>query len=550
MSDRQNAPHDPAWYKDRWKELMDLLPASEPEEVLDQVRELQVSVLDEEAEALDEMGLTDADEAKTVLQRIFQRLQKLRRENQALQHLQDAVGADSPDEVATAIDELRNRVEALEEQQEILAEAGYDRPEHVLHALASMEQQLDELYGEKQATERSAPESEFVDGDTFDQLQALMAREEKLQRELGVSSPNAVVEMVEGLSDQLEDVYQDRDAAASNSIFAPVVEDQPAGPNAADTNKLEAELGVSDPDAILTMLNDLKAQLDELYADRRRLAEHNLNGADDAIRMLESMQHQLEALYEGQAAMSEHGINGVDHALSMIESMEAQLSALYDERHELTQQKEGAAPDTLTLRIRNLEDKLADLCQEKEALREKRDRLQAQFEELEAELGTDDPAEISELIGSLQAQLEDVYQDREEHARRQALPDDEPLLDDDTLAELADLDAQALNALPVGAFCVDDRGTVQRANTNALQWPDLAAEAPTALVGTNFFEDVAPAANNSLFRGRFEEGIKADSMDERFRYTYVSEQAPPANLMVHLYSTPTESAHWILFRIL
>lgn len=523
---------------------MDLLPASEPEEVVDQVRELQVSVLDEEAEALEAMGLTDADEAKTVLQRIFQRLQRLRRENQALQHLQEAVGADSPDEVATAIDDLRDRVETLEQQQQVLADAGYDRPEHVLNALASMEQQLDELYGEKQATERSAPESEFVEGDTFDQLQALMAREEQLQRQLGVSSPSAVVEMVEGLSDQLEDVYQDRDAASTNSIFAPVAE-----ASSTATNRFEAELGVSDPDDVLTMMSDLKAQLDELYADRRRLAEHNLNGADDAILMLESMQRQLEALYEGQAAMSEHGIDGVDHALSMIESMEAQLSELYDERHELTQQ-DGADPDTLTLRIQNLEDKLSDLRQEKEALREARDRLKARFNELEAELGTDDPAEISELIGSLEAQLKDVYQDREEHARRQALPDDDALLDDDTLAELGDLDAEALDALPVGAFCVDDQGAVQRANTEVLQWPDLEADAPADLIGANFFEDVAPAASNSLFRGRFEEGVDAGRMDERFLYTYVSEQAPPANLMVHLHSTPTESAHWILFRIL
>lgn len=542
MSNRQDTSRDPAWYQDRWEELTDLFPGSDPEEVVDQVRELKISVLDEEAEALDEMGLTDAEEAKAVLQRIFERLQKLRRQNQALEHLQEAVGASSPDEVAASIDELRERVQTLEEQQQVLADAGYDRPEHVLNALASMEEQLDELYGEKQATEQSAPETGIEDGDTFDQLQALMAREEKLQRELGVSSPDAVVEMVEGLSDQLEDVYQDRDDAATNSIFAPSAED-------ASTTQLNEELGVSDPDDVLTMVNDLKGQLDELYADRRRLAEHNLNGADDAIRMLESMQRQLESLYERQAQMSEHGIDGVDHALSMIENMEAQLSALYDERHKFAQQGLNGSEE-FTNRIETLEEKLDTLREEKEMLRQKRDQLRSQFSKLEKEVGTDDPSAISDLIGSLEAQLNDVYEDRAEDAQHHSVPPNEPLLPEDTRAQLDDLDEDALNGLPVGAFCVDDRGTVQRANANVLRWPDVEADDPAAVIGSSFFDDVAPAANNSLFRGRLETAVEEGAIDEYFLYTYVSAQAAPTNLAVHLYSSPAASTYWILFRVL
>ena len=522
---------------------MDLFPGSDPEEVVDQVRELQISVLDEEAEALDEMGLTDAEEAKTVLQRIFQRLQKLRRQNQALEHLQEAVGASSPDEVAAAIDELRERVQTLEAQQQVLADAGYDRPEHVLDALASMEEQLDELYGEKQATERSTPDTEVEDGDTFDQLQALMAREEKLQRELGVSSPTAVVEMVEGLTDQLEDVYQDRDDAAANSIFAPSTEES------STTTRLNEELGVSDPDDVLTMVNDLKDQLDELYADRRRLAEHNLNGADDAIQMLESMQRQLESLYERQAQMSEHGVNGVDHALSMIENMEAQLSDLYDERLQFAEQGVNGS-DEFATRIETLEKKLDSLREEKEALRQKRDQLQSQFSELEEEIGTDDPSAISDLIGSLEAQLNDLYEDREETVQRHSVPPNEPLLPKDTLGQLDELDEDALNGLPVGAFCVDDQGTIQRANVNVLRWPDVEADDPAAVVGSRFFDDVAPAANNSLFRGRLETAVEDEAIDEYFLYTYVSDRSAPTNLAVHLYSTPDASTYWILFRVL
>lgn len=542
MTDHDGDPRDLAWYQNRWEELMDLLPTSAPEEVVDQVREFQVSMLDEEAEALDEMGLTDAEEAKTVLRRIFKRLQKLRRENQTLQHLQDAVDADSPDEVAALIDELRTRIETLEEQQDAFTEAGFDRPQHALRALTSMEQQLDELYGEKQATERSIPDTDVEgEGDTFEQLQALMAREEKLQRELGVSSPEEVVEMVEGLADQLDDLYQDRGAKRAEDSFASSLE------HSASMDALEEELGLSDPDAILTMVTDLEDQLDELYADRRRLAEHNLNGVDDAIRMLESMRRQLEALYEGREQMSAHGINGVDHALSMIENMEAQLSTLYDEREHFGRQ-DASDPDERASRIETLEEKLATLREEKEALREQRNRLQAQLDELESEIGLEDPVAISNLVDSLENQLNDLYEERERDPQRRT-SDDDPLLPEDTLAQIDTLDDDALDALPVGVFGVNDQGTVQRANEQALQWPDVEVNTPKALAGANFFEDVAPAANNALFRGRFEDGVE-ESVDERFFYTYVSENAAPANLTVHLYSRPTESVNWIVFRLL
>lgn len=522
---------------------MDLLPRSEPEEVVDHVRELQISVLDEEAEVLEDMGLTDAEEAKTVLQRTFERLQKLRRENQALERLQDAAGADSPDEIAATIDALRDRVETLEDQQEVLTEAGFDRPEHVLEAITSMEQQLDELYDEKGATERSAADADLENrGDTFEQLKALMAREEKLQRELGVSSPDAVVEMVEGLTDQLEDVYQDRDAESStNSIFAPAPEQSKIA------NRLEEEFGVSTLDALLTMVNDLEEQLDTLYSDRQQLAEYNLSGADDAIQMLSSMQHQLESFYESKEQMSEHGVSGIDHALSMIESMEAQLSNLYDERHRLAEQ--GVEnPNEAASRIQELEEKLTALKEEKTTLREKRDRLQAQFDELEEEFGTDDPAAISDLVDSMEAQLEEAYEDRETLAA--PLPDNDPLLPDTPVTQLDDLDDDALDALPAGIIGVDDDGIIRQANANARRWPDVEVETSAALVGTDFFDDVAPAANNAHFRGRFEDGVAAGEMNERFFYTYVCRQGPSTNLVVRLYRHPDHSVNWIVFRVL
>ena len=445
---------------------MDLLPASSPDEVIDRVRAFYTQELQRHDDALEDRGL-DPDEARAGLNALFDRLRSLRRETQVLQTLQDRLDVDAPDQLVDAVESLRERAGAAEKHRSVLREAGFDRPEVAVRAIESMQQQLDELYTEKTATERTDAQGTLrSDGDTFDQLQALLAREEKLQRELGVSNPDEVVEMVEGLTDQLEELYVDRDAeTSSDSIFTPGA--------AATEETLEAELGVSDPATVAVMMEDLTDQLDVLYEERERFAEMDLEGADDAVAMLKNMQRQLETLYESQEALSAHGVDNIDHARSVIDNMEAQLSELYEARaDDADPQGAGSAAD------------------------------------------------------------------------------EGPLLSADTRRRLPDMDPEALEALPVGLFRVDDRGVVQWAGEQALRWPDLTAETPEALVGADFFEDVAPAAASALFRGRFLEGVEAGQMDETFVYTYVGAQSSATNLRVQLYSPSDQSDHWIVFQIL
>ena len=475
------------------------------------------------------------------------------------EELMDLLGAGTPAEAVESVSSLREQAARFEEQKATLNEAGFENPKRALQAIESMEQQLDELYNEKEVTERTGSEADLrEDADTFDQLQALLAREEKLQRELGVSNPDAVVEMVEGLTDQLEDLYLDRDADEStNSIFAPsdATAEEDASTNgstdaASDVLDLfEQELGVSDPEAVVTMLDDLTGQLEDLYTERERLAELNLNGADDAIAMVKSMQQQLETLYERQEQMSKHGIDGVDHALSMIENMEAQLNELYEER-QASATNSTPDRDASSARLDELEQKLSSLTEEKERLQDARDQLQAQFDDLEEQLGTDDPEAISTLVNSMERQLEDVYKDRE---HPMAVPDapseDESLLDDETLARLDALDASALDDLAVGVFGLDDEGHIVQANEQALTWPDVTADTPNVLQQSDFFNAVAPGTNNTLFRGRLDDGLDAP-LDEQFFYTYVGKQAPLTNMLVRLYRAPDQSTRWIVFRVL
>lgn len=570
---RDDASRSTQWYRDRWEELREMLSAPlgeasedvtdlRDEDVVARVRELQLSALSDEADAVLDADGNGASEARRVLQRVHHKLQHLRRENRALNRIRDLLGASTADEAVASvralheqIDALRDRVETLEAQRTAFDEVGIRDADHALSMIRSMEAQLHELYGEKEATERTDSASGRLaqEGDTFQQLQALLAREEKLRRELGVSSSEQVIEMVNGLAEQLEDVYADRSSSVDDEARTFVQLDRLLERE----QTLREELGVSDPAHVVAMVRGLADQLDELYAARQQLARINLRDADGIVDMVSSMQEQLELLYENQERMSEHGIHDVDHALAMIESMEQQLNALYANGSDGLACAGDTAPsdidpDTLDA----LRDQLDTLREEKAALKQTRETLRTEnasyastFDTLEQRFGTTDPEHLAALVASMEKQLNDVYRNREAASARpapsEAPPEIDAFVDTATLSRLDDLSDDQLDALPFGAVQVDDNGVVMRANAGTLALPDVDADAPAALLDSNFFFDLAPGANNTLFRGRFRDGLDG-TLDARFPYTFISRGAPPANFAVHLYRTE-EGSNWILF---
>jgi PAS domain-containing protein len=208
-----------------------------------------------------------------------------------------------------SVSEPQAVVSRMQTLQTALSNSNFSRFEDVLQAMKSMEAQLDDLYTEKASTAQVTAGDDEHNQDTYEQLQSLVAREDKLRRALGVSSADAVVEMVEGLTDQLDVLYAERDAEASpppNSFL---------GDSNSQSERAQIDPEISDPDAVLAMVRSLSEQLDALYADREQLAEH--------------------------------GINDLDHALSLIDSMEEQLVDLYAERRRHTVDDPLLPPDTL-----------------------------------------------------------------------------------------------------------------------------------------------------------------------------------------------------------
>lgn len=511
-----------------WSELCDILGVDAPAEVVSRVQELQLDAMQDTAEVA-ATGL-GTEEAERILSRISDRLDVLREHA----HQRD------------------QRLNALREQQRQLEEAGIQGVSEALSMIESMEEQLKELYLEKETTTRADEQEEaFASEDTFQQLQRLMAREEKLQRELGVVSSEEVIEMVRGLASQLDELYQERDASVPALSAS-------AGDGSEAMNqrekKLERELGVSDPSDVINMVNGLVEQLEELYEAREKLSQVNLDDAESVIGMISSMEQQLETLYSDQERMSDKGIANIDQAISMIESMEEQLSMLYEERQSIDDMGNGVQDDNAEQRLQEMEQKLETLSAEKEALQKQRETLEhgGATATLERELGLSDPAHVVQLVQSMEEQLQDLYAEREspdnEATESVVLDDESHMISPQALDELPHRSPAELNEMDLGVIRIDDEGRVRFANDRSARLlPGVAGSTGADMHDRNFFFSLAPGANNSLFRGRFKQGVESNDLDEQFAYTFIHPTEPRANLSIYLYRSGRDD-NWILMQ--
>jgi photoactive yellow protein len=91
---------------------------------------------------------------------------------------------------------------------------------------------------------------------------------------------------------------------------------------------------------------------------------------------------------------------------------------------------------------------------------------------------------------------------------------------DDILSALA---PDELDALPFGVIKVDQKGTILIYNAAEAS---LAGLDPKAVVGLNFFRDIAPCTASSAFLGRFVEGVREGKLDATFEYLFAFPGRP------------------------
>ena len=286
------------------------------------VRQLadRLDALSDEVAALEEAGL-GANEALAMLESMEAQLNDLytaregtRNAAQQLSEIEDVLGISTREEaeqLAQVADDMERQLQAVYEEKEKLEPLGLTTIDEAVDMIESMEQQLDELYEKKEAAREVRPGS-LTNQSTFQQLQDLYAEQEKLQKALGVSSAEEIIEMVEGLSTQLDELYTERDADREEATFW-----SPTVPSETDTEPTR---------------DSLEQQLEALYREKETLLHHGFATAEEAVSRLETQQKQLEALrrenhtYEERLNRieAELGTRSVSQLVETVRTLEAE----------------------------------------------------------------------------------------------------------------------------------------------------------------------------------------------------------------------------------
>ena len=112
------------------------------------------------------------------------------------------------------------------------------------------------------------------------------------------------------------------------------------------------------------------------------------------------------------------------------------------------------------------------------------------------------------------------------------------------IERIQSLGENELDRLPIGAIRLDKEGKILSYNQTEA---DLAGRRKEAVIGKNFFTDVAPCTNVQEFAGKFREGVQKGSLHTVFPYIF-DYNMDPRNVWVTLfYSNETDTA-WVFVR--
>ncbi len=109
---------------------------------------------------------------------------------------------------------------------------------------------------------------------------------------------------------------------------------------------------------------------------------------------------------------------------------------------------------------------------------------------------------------------------------------------------LAKMTDQQLNKLAFGAVEVDGTGKILKYNATE---GAITGRDPGAVIGKNFFTEVAPCTNRAQFKGVFDAGVKQGKFSNLFEYTF-DHQMKPTKVQVHMKNSVLGTTYWIFVK--
>ena len=110
--------------------------------------------------------------------------------------------------------------------------------------------------------------------------------------------------------------------------------------------------------------------------------------------------------------------------------------------------------------------------------------------------------------------------------------------------KLASMDNGQLDDVAFGAIQLDGNGKIIQFYAAE---GDITGRDPSAVVGKNFFTDVAPCTNSKEFKGKFDEGVKNGDLNTMFEYTFDYEMKP-TKVKVHMKKALSGDSYWVFVK--
>ena len=101
-----------------------------------------------------------------------------------------------------------------------------------------------------------------------------------------------------------------------------------------------------------------------------------------------------------------------------------------------------------------------------------------------------------------------------------------------------------VDKLAFGAIQLDDSGKILQYNAAE---GAITGRDPKAVIGKNFFTDVAPCTKTPQFYGRFQEGVKSKNLNVMFEYTF-DYNMKATKVKVHMKRALTGDSNWIFVK--
>lgn len=115
---------------------------------------------------------------------------------------------------------------------------------------------------------------------------------------------------------------------------------------------------------------------------------------------------------------------------------------------------------------------------------------------------------------------------------------------DDINNVISRLSGTDIDRLAFGAIQLDAKGTVLQYN---LAEGQITGRDPKAVIGKNFFTDIAPCTNTPAFKGEFDKGVRAGNLSVMFEYTF-DYQMTPTKVKVHMKKAVIGDSYWVFVK--